>query len=286
VLIFLRRERMKSLIGYLLLFGSSVVYGEIIKSRIHSIEGVKATKTHVIKFENGRVAFINDKNLEDMKKYQADFIEAKIDKTSQLLSFKSIETQIRPASEPLLEPTPPAYEPSVVSMEEANKMFNRLNPNYKRKSECSDRAHIWSYEEYTNHQIKTEKVFAFFTATYINNNRLKWWFHVAPLVSVKDGDEVQKMVLDYTFMRRPVKIKEWTDFMVFSKRECKLTNKYSEYDVNPQTEDCYLMIDSMYYKLPLELQNQELQGAYKSSWAHGEVDFSYDFGFKSLLEVQ
>lgn len=277
---------MKSLLGFLLLFGSSVVYGEIIQSRIHSIEKVKGTKTQIVKFDNGRVAFIDDQESHDIKNHLSDSIEARIDKTSKLLSFKSIETFIRPMSEPLPERTPPPYEPTVVSMEEANKMFDRLNPNYKRKSECSDRAHIWSYEEFTNHQIKTEKVFAFFTLTYINKNRLKWWFHVAPLVSVKNGDEVQKMVLDYTFMQRPVKIKEWTDFMVFSKRECKLTNKYSEYDVNPQTEDCYMMIDSMYYKLPLEIQNQELQGAYKSSWAHGEIDFSYDFGFKSSPEAQ
>ncbi len=277
---------MKSLIGFLLLFGSSVVYGEIIKSRIHSIEKVKGTKNQIVKFENGRVAFIDEANSEEMKKYEAQFVEAKINKSSQLLTFKSAENHIRPMSEPFLERTPPAYGPTVVSMEEANKMFNRLNPNYKRKSECSDRAHVWSYEEFKNHQIKTEKIFAFFTASYINKNRMKWWFHVAPLVSVKNGDEVQKMVLDYTFMRRPVNIKEWTDFMVASKRECKLTKKYSEYDVNPQTEDCYMMIDSMYYKLPLELQNQELQGAYKSSWAHGEIDFSYDFGFKSAPEVQ
>lgn len=277
---------MKSVIGFLLLLGSSVVHGEIIKSRIHSIEKVKGTKTQIVKFENGRVAFIDNANLNEMKKYEAHFIEAKINPASQLLTFKSLETQIRPMSEPFLERTPPAYEPTVVSMEEANKMFNRLNPNYKRKSECSDRAHVWSFEEFQNHQIKTEKVFAFFTASYINKNRMKWWFHVAPLVSVKSGDDIQKMVLDYTFMRRPVPIKEWTDFMVASKRECKLAKKYSEYDVNPQTEDCYMMIDSMYYKLPLELQNQELQGAYKSSWAHGEVDFSYDFGFISAPEVQ
>src|SRR5690606_15063954 len=104
---------------------------------------------------------------------------------------------------------------------------------------------------------KSNKVFVLFTASYINRNKFKWWFHVAPLVEVNESGSIQSRVMDFRYTDRPLPIKEWTDVMVFSKRPCKVTTKFSEYDINPQTEDCYLMVESMYYRLPGDIYNQE-----------------------------
>ncbi len=89
------------------------------------------------------------------------------------------------------------------------------------------------------------------------------------------------MVLDYRYKDRPVSIKEWTDLMVFSRRECKITTKFSEYDVNPQTEDCYMMIDSMYNRLPADLKAKEnVPPIYRDRWLEGEVNNSRATAFE------
>src|SRR5690606_7148135 len=131
------------------------------------------------------------------------------------------------------EREPINFQPTVIpNYMEADKIFNRLNPNWRRSSECSNRAHIWAHEEYNKYNIKSEKAFIFFTASYINQNRFKWWFHVAPMLTVNENGQMVKRVLDVIFNHQPVTIKEWTDNFIFSKRPCKVTTKFSEYDVN------------------------------------------------------
>lgn len=257
-------------------------HAEVLRSGVHSVEG------NLIKLANGRVVFMeNNKSLLNTQEMSDKLVEFHVDHESRLLSHKIIgEAPENKLLELLEEVTPPAYEPTLIpSLAEAEAIFNRLNTDYKRRSECSDRAHIWAWEEFKNHGIKSEKVFAFFTATYINRTGFKWWFHVAPLITVQTENGPVKMVLDYQFKTRPVPVKEWTDMMVFSKRECKMTKKFSEYDVNPQTEDCYMMIDSMYYRLPGDLHAQELQGQYRISFDPSEVKATYRYAFKTVKEV-
>lgn len=175
----------------------------------------------------------------------------------------------------------PPYTPSVLpSKLELEAMWNRMNGNYKRVSECTDRAHVWAYDEFKRSGFMSEKVFAFFTASYINRVRYKWWFHVAPLVRVNENGQVVSYVMDYRYSHRPNLIKEWTDSLVFSKRPCRMTTKFSEYDVNPQTEDCYMMIDSMYYRLPADLKLQETKGVYRKDFNLSEVNSARIWAFE------
>ena len=273
---------MSKLAASLLILVAVSAKAEVLKSRVHSVEG------NFIKLSNGRVVFLeNNKSLFNAETLEEKVVEFNVDQNSNLISYKIASGEVNNKSFDLVnETTPPTFEPTVIpSMAEANAIFARLNTDYKRRSECSDRAHIWAWEEFKNHGIKSEKVFAFFTASYINRNHFKWWFHVAPLISVQTESGVVKMVLDHQFKSQPVTIKEWTDMMVFSKRECKMTSKFSEYDVNPQTEDCYMMIDSMYYRLPGDLSLQETQGVYRSSFNTSEVKSTYRFAFKTVKEV-
>jgi hypothetical protein len=50
--------------------------------------------------------------------------------------------------------------------------------------------------------------------------------------------------------------------------------------VNPQTEDCYLMIDSMFTWNPMDMKNQELYGRYKNQFVRGEINFAYKQAFQ------
>ena len=123
------------------------------------------------------------------------------------------------------------------------------------------------------------KIFVLFTASYIDRVRFKWWFHVAPMLTVNEGGKIERRVLDYMFAHRPLTVREWTNQLVFSKRPCLPTTRFSEYDVNPQTEDCYLMDAPMYDWTPTDLRNQEMQGKYKTEFSQGEIRAAYSEAF-------
>jgi hypothetical protein len=250
-------------------------------SRVHSV--VKTDHSALqIRFENGRVAFAHPRKLKSLD-WQGELVQVRLGDDYALESIRTIPSrELKNLNPALFQDGRPIFEATVLnSLDELQQMFNRMKPDYKRISECSDRAQVWAYEEFKKSGLKSEKAFVFFTASYINRHRFKWWFHVAPLISVKSGARVQKMVMDYRYLDRPVPIKEWTDLMVFSKKNCKLTEKFSEYDVNPQIEDCYLMVDSMYYRLPGELHSQELTQKFKAEFSMSEIQNAYRNAFLS-----
>jgi hypothetical protein len=257
---------------------ASVLKAETIESRVHSIEN------NIVRFDNGRVAFLDSKNQILPPK---GLIKAELDERSSLLSYEQIEeaTFLENKSLFLVEdPEPTHFEPSIVQgMDEAWNIFNRSNPYYKRISECFDRAHIWAHDEYKKSGTKSQKAFVFFTASYINSVRFKWWFHVAPLYHVNVGGQVKKLVMDYRYTDRPMTVKEWTDQFVYTKRPCKVTTKFSEYDVNPQTENCYLIFESMHYKIPADIHSQETQGHFKNSTSDLELQTSFNNAFVKKL---
>lgn len=267
---------MKKLLILTLAVLSPHLLAETFVSRVHTANAHEG----FLRLENGRVAFL--KRSQTLPPAGAKVI-VELNTENELTSLAildSVEEKSRMESL-LLEPERPTFEPTVLpDMKAATAMFERLRPDFKRVSECSDRAHVWAYDEFKAHGIKSRKVFAFFTASYINRNRFKWWFHVAPLVDVKMGSKVEPMVMDYLFTDGPRTIKQWTDLMVFSRRTCRMTQKFSEYDVNPQTEDCYMMIDSMYYRLPGDLHLQETEGKFRDGFNESEVSFSRNLAFE------
>jgi hypothetical protein len=262
----------KIILFFLSLLLTTNLMAESFKAKLVATERAQGN-TYLLKFSNGRVAFTTspDANLAPTT-YQVSVDEA------QNLTQLEIRDDL-PEAEEENHFLPPENAPTLITEEVASKIFNRLNSNYKRSSECSNRAHVWAWEEFKNNKLTSEKVYVLFTASYINRHRFKWWFHVAPLFSVQRGDQIEKWVFDFMFNPRPVTIKEWTDGFVFSKRSCRYTEKFSEYDVNPQTEDCYLMIDSMFTWNPMDMKHQELSGRYKTQFARGEINFAYKQAF-------
>ena len=266
---------MKKLLVLSLALASAMVQADTIKDRIHAIED------GMIKFQNGRVALMKT----SMEGLEVDsLISAEVDDQSNLISFKELSAPrvltegLERTFEAVEEVTP--FEPTVVpNMIAMQKIFDSSDPYYKRISECTDRAHVWAHDEFKRSGIKSQKIFVFFTASYINSVGLKWWFHVAPLYTVNHGGQMKEMVADFRYTTHPMTIKEWTDSFVFTKRPCKLTTKFSEYDVNPQTENCYLMYGTMHDKLPGDLSNQE-RGQFKTSTSESEINFSRRLAFE------
>ena len=261
----------------------SMLLAEIISGKIHSIEN------GILKFNNGRVAFL-DGALPVIPK--GTFIEIEVDERSSLRSLKRIDQPISSLvfKNALIVPEetlPPVFTPTLVSnMDEAINIFNRSNPNYKRISECSDRAHIWAHDEFKNSATASRKAFLFFTASYINSVRLKWWYHVAPVYNVNDNGSIKELVMDYRYTDRPMTVKEWTDQFVFTKRPCKVTDKFSQYDMNPQTENCYLIFESMHYKIPGQIHEKETHSRYKTNTTESELQASFGYAFNQDEEGQ
>ena len=277
---------MKQIFTLILLLSTHFSYADVITSAIYSVDKGDP-KTFLVKFANGRVAYVgaHKKNLLSKLKLVSakDEIRAEVDHNYQLLDVQNVGENLSAQKSQILydENIPPTFNPTVLSsLKEVTQIFNRLNSNYKRGSECFNRAHVWAWEEFIHNNISSKKVFVLFTASYINRNNFKWWFHVAPLVSFKSEKGTEERVLDYMFDRKPKTIKEWTDNFVFSHRPCKETRKFSEYDINPQTEDCYLMTDTMYIVSPMDLKNQELQGSYKTGFTQFELRMAYGQAFK------
>lgn len=276
------------LLAFCFALSSGLCMAETLSTQIHSVETVPGTQSSLIKFSNGRVAFLenSDSALVSAKSAIGQGVVAEVNGKNDLISLSVQKDFMLEDPEPTpavrLAPVKPSYEPTVLNgYGEVEAMFNRLNPRFKRVSECSDRAHTWSYDEFTKNGIKSNKIFVFFTASYINRNKFKWWFHVAPLVNVNENGTIEQRVLDYQYTDRPSLVKEWTDKFVFSKRSCKYTEKFSEYDVNPQTEDCYYMVDSMYYHFPAELHNMELKGTFRTQFSEFEVKSARQRAFRT-----
>ena len=163
----------------------------------------------------------------------------------------------------------PVYEPSIVNDGDIKMIFKRMNHFMRRRSECTDRAHIWAFDEHQKSGIKSQKAFLFLTDSYIRRHRYKWWFHVAPMYTTASGE---KIVMDKQFLDRPVTFAEWKNHLVFSKRECVTDFRFTDYNAGAdQTQDCYTKAEPMYYRLPGEIGARE-NGVYKTNWNTYEVN--------------
>jgi len=164
------------------------------------------------------------------------------------------------------------FTPTNVSAAEANVLFDSLNSrsgNFWGKSECFNRALVWSqdmsilrnmnpkvsnsnpaaqikYNELRSrhNSINSMKAFIFFSKRYIDlcddRKGCKWWFHVAPYVQAGR----QELVLDREFMKTPKDLQEWaTSWSFVGKFEektgiditnCPIISKYQEYEKEDQ----------------------------------------------------
>lgn len=270
---------MKKLLVVSLTLASFNLAAETFVTKIHSVNDSDG----FIRLENGRVAFFK-RPLTSGHVPSGSKVKISLNEDNELKSIEVLEETLEagPQLKSLEAEERPSFTPSVIpDLKSATDLFNNLKSDFKRVSECTDRAHVWSYDLFKNNSIMSQKVFALFTASYINRNRFKWWFHVAPLVQVQEEGKVESRVLDFRYADRPLLIKEWTDMLVFSKRPCKMTTRFSEYDVNPQTEDCYMIIESMYYRLPGDIFEQELKNQYRDKFIESELNFSRKLGFEN-----
>lgn len=172
-----------------------------------------------------------------------------------LLSFKvRAQTQV-----PDLEHLYAGYTPTVFKgTAEIFSLFHQMPTDFeagkKSKSQCFQRAEIWTYDFARNHHVAAMKVFIFYTHSYRNFKEAKgedfdWWFHVAPYVLYQGSSgAIQEAVLDPTFADKPMNMQAWSKLFVNSGKSCKEFVRFSDFAdevkdnaSKPSTEDCYLV---------------------------------------------
>lgn len=269
------------LVGLLFVF---TTHARTIHTRIHEIEFGAENEPTLILLESGEVAKIqpDEKALAlslHQAKYNGSWLNVTVDKDRFITGLQTTQPLVKEIVEgpQELEKT---FEPTILgSHEEANRIFKGLNNDYRRRSQCYNRAHVWSIESFKQHGLKSMKVFIFFTRKYIRDYDYGWWFHVSPYTYVSENGEAVESVLDYRFLRTPVNMKTWTDIFMYNDVTCPVVQKYSDYSQHQEAEYCYLYKTSMYYYQPLDLDKLETSGKEKHDWVTWEVNNAYKQGF-------
>lgn len=226
---------------------------------IYDIDYGKDHEEAMILLTNGKVVFTKDKkSLRGIKIQKSNFIQKN-------------DFFMRPQSESTL----------IEGMEAATKLFQEARTNSK-KSECFNRAHVWSYEWFKNNLVFSEKIWIFFSRKYIRKYKFDWWFHVAPLFRVKEGEQILDRVMDIKYLSGPQNISRWSDYFMRNKATCLEVQKYSDYANYPESAWCHIMRTDMFAYQPVDLEWEEIYGTKKSNWDETELATA----FKDALDEQ
>ncbi|MBA2405638.1 MAG: hypothetical protein H0V66_12750, partial [Bdellovibrionales bacterium] len=114
---------------------------------------------------------------------------------------------------------------------------------------------------------------------FIRENNFKWWFHVAPLVNYKQGQQTKKAILDAALSTRPLSLQKWTNKLMQNKAVCQPIERYSQYALSAASEDCQVYLAPMYYWQPKDLENLEYDGVEKVNFFEWEINRSLEQAF-------
>lgn len=264
-----------------ILLVTNVSLGETFTSSIHSIDLGQNNEMHLIRFDNGRVAFLEKQKSNDLTKIKNahdknQILKVETDQKNTIADYQ-IKNQLDPEpGEP--RPTRIPFKPSVLKdINAAFRMFNKMRKNYTKNGECFNRAHIWTYEQFQQTNTNMMKIFMFFTEKYIRKYKFHWWFHVTPMVYIKDLNSPRTM--DRRYNGGPRQVKTWSDTFIKSKRACKRVEKFDDFWLNQKVEDCFHIHASMYYVMPRDLEKRDLTGVEKEAFIEKEIKKAYSNGF-------
>ena len=163
---------------------------------------------------------------------------------------------------------------TLATYDDAQKIMDGFNGATRDESQCYNRAHVWTYQAFTNNQVNLGKVWIFFSKKYIKEYRYKWWFHIAPFTMVEGYEK--PYILDRGFTMVPYTLENWKNIYIKNQAECKTVNRYSDYTKNTNTETCFFMFSSQYYWQPKHLKDLERKkDKYQWGYELGELRHAY-----------
>jgi hypothetical protein len=271
---------MNKILFFSLLVFTQTVFAKKITSSIFSIEeSSHYKKPHLIMLSGGEVVFLIGKEKTWISTFReslhdGDLLEFEVDKRNYFLGVKTVNFILDEKNSLFTEiDLLQNYEPTLVPDYLTTQLiFKRMRRNYQYSSQCYNRAHIWAYEEFLKSGLKSKKYFMFFTRSYIRKYNYKWWFHVAPGVSVQGKED---RILDRRFTRAHLSIDEWTKKFIYSGRKCPVVQRYTDYSEHQQAEHCYLIPVSMYFWQPRDILKRDRTGSEKTSFFNSEINHAY-----------
>lgn len=264
---------------FVLLTQSMAQAGELITTVFNVIESNKTERLLVLSGSDGRIykTHKSEENLKYFKSFLGQIVKLTFKENGKELFISKIEransAEVDPSVMDLnhfqynqLREFAPT---DVQSIEAATSIFDgMLNDGDRRRSQCFKRAHMWAFDMWSKMGISSQKVFIFYTQRYIQLEDFEWWFHVAPVVVVKGED----YVLDGTFMKKPITIREWQNYFIKSEKlTCPLARNYDEYSKNQWTRLCFLMKVPMYFFSPLDIENRDTKNIPRNHWVLEEL---------------
>jgi hypothetical protein len=264
-----------------LLSFQSHAHREII-SQIYQIDnGIKKSDETLVLLANGHVLKIS---IQDKKKLPTisneksfnEWYQFKLDKNRFIKSMKKIPSpKIDLKFSNPMEMRFQDYIPTTIKTHSLARRYfaeARYNP---KESQCFNRAMVWTYEWWRNHEIRSNKIFIFFTRNYIRKYNFEWWFHVAPYVHVLKEGKVVERVMDIKYTSGPLQIPSWTNIFMKNNAKCPVITKYSEYADFPYEYDCFIQRTNMFTYQPADLQMYEAWGYSKTNFNFNEVQAAY-----------
>jgi hypothetical protein len=251
-------------------------------SSIHTIDYGKKIEPNLIKFDNGRVGYVDSANVDLLRALSEsraanENIEIVLDNKYNVLSAQSL-SPVEENNNHNGRNNFANYEPTIVKdYNAAARILKNMRRDYTNDGQCFNRAHIWAYEEFQRSGLNSMKLFLFFTNRYIRNYRFHWWFHVTPMVYVGN---IQR-TLDRRYTSAPNRTKPWSDIFIKSKRTCPTVKLFNSYANNQEKQDCYLLPASMYYVIPRDVEKRDLTGIEKEQFNQRDIEKAYKDAFKS-----
>ncbi len=264
----------------LLMFSFTNLFAQSSGVKIHSFHAGEKSQGYLVYLEDGRVVFLRGESLRFLAPLQEAYLMDRtlnmtLDQDHNLLSVESVPENDKTPLEEAIDLAPMSYAPSIVSSTTASNVFYRMRTNYQDDSQCYNRAHIWTYEEYKRTSLLSNKLFLFFTSRYIWAYNFKWWFHVTPMVYVGGSSYAYWRALDRRYTRGPLTIQTWTNIFVYNHATCPVISKWTDYYNHQSAQYCYVLPTSMYYWQPRDMKAFEETGFEKTQFISSEVNYAY-----------
>lgn len=258
---------------FLLVLLSTPAFGAL--TRVHSVSD------SFVKFSNGQVGFWPKDHPFFFKQFlTGQAVHVELTRENEILSLiPAFENNERPPYLNNVSKTDIQFIPTILpSYAAATRLLESFSNADVSGSQCYDRAHVWAYTAARN-SYHLEKAWIFFADHFIAANRFKWWFHVAPIATVKMQGTIQKRIADRKFSEFPLKVKLWTDLFMPLKQECREIERYTDYSEHPGEDDCYLITSTPYYWQPKDLEKFAKEGTEKEGWIDSEIRHAFKHAF-------
>jgi Glutaminase len=166
-----------------------------------------------------------------------------------------------------------------ISESEMTEQFHAL-PNFSEADlgeHCFLRAHHWARQLEDSFGTRSYKAFVLFTPLMQHRKNLNWWYHVAPVVVVRDeNNELVEMVIDKAFQSKPITMDLW--LKSFSETGCVDGKGFADYDNQLIFGGCVVIRKPMYFFTPDDFHLQDP----KSDWACSDMVKVRDYSINAL----